>query len=80
AISDPVFLNNWTTTKKALFLFIAFDLPQSYVSCGLQGFVASKMSIKPQKGMFPIIRMHLMLIPISGFMNNSLLKRLSGDG
>jgi hypothetical protein len=47
AISDPVFLNNWTTTKKALFLFIAFDLPQSYVSCGLQGFVASKMSIKP---------------------------------
>jgi hypothetical protein len=49
AISDPVFLNNWTTTKKALFLFIAFDLPQSYVSCGLQGFVASKMSIKPKK-------------------------------
>jgi hypothetical protein len=43
-----MFLGNCTTTVKAFFLFITFDLMQSYENRDLQSFLPTNLSINPQ--------------------------------
>jgi hypothetical protein len=42
-----MFLGNCTTTVKAFFLFITFDLMQSYENRDLQSFLPTNLSINP---------------------------------
>jgi hypothetical protein len=48
-----MFLGNCTTTVKAFFLFITFDLMQSYENRDLQSFLPTNLSINPILPMKP---------------------------
>jgi hypothetical protein len=54
-VSKTVFGYDWTIAVKALFLFMTFQMAQSYEQKSIQHFLASKMSIKPKYWSYQIL-------------------------